>query len=139
SAFDSAGQRCSALRVLCVQEDAADRIVQMLKGAMAEYRLGSPEHIEADIGPVIDEDAKDIIDRHIQEMRQLGRNVFQAARFQHGDVANGTFVVPTLIELESFNELKKEIFGPVLHLVRYKRAELSALLQQINASGYGLT
>ena len=139
SAFDSAGQRCSALRVLCVQEDAADRIVQMLKGAMAEYRLGSPEHIEADIGPVIDEDAKGIIDRHIQEMRQLGRNVFQAARFQHGDVANGTFVVPTLIELESFNELKKEIFGPVLHLVRYKRAELSALLQQINASGYGLT
>lgn len=139
SAFDSAGQRCSALRVLCVQDDVADRVVQMLKGAMAEYRLGSPEHLEADIGPVIDKEAKGLIDRHIQEMRQKGRTVFQAARFQSEDIRNGTFVVPTLIELESFDELKKEIFGPVLHLVRYKRAELGNLLAQINASGYGLT
>ena len=139
SAFDSAGQRCSALRVLCVQDDVADRVVQMLKGAMAEYRLGSPEHLEIDIGPVIDQEAKDVIDRHIQAMRQKGRGVFQAARFQSEDVRKGTFVVPTLIELESFGELVKEIFGPVLHLVRYKRSELPNLLEQINASGYGLT
>ena len=139
SAFDSAGQRCSALRVLCVQEDAADRLVEMLKGAMGEYRVGSPEHLETDIGPVIDQEAKGIIDRHIHDMRQRGRNVFQAGRFAPEDLRNGTFVAPTLIELESFDELKKEIFGPVLHLVRYKRAELSGLLEQINASGYGLT
>ena len=139
SAFDSAGQRCSALRVLCVQEDVADRLIQMLKGAMAEYRLGSPEHLEADIGPVIDSEAKGVIDRHISEMRQRGRNVFQAARFESEDIRHGTFVIPTLIELNSFDELQKEIFGPVLHLVRYKRSELASLLDQINASGYGLT
>ena len=139
SAFDSAGQRCSALRVLCVQDDVADRLIQMLKGAMGEYRLGSPEHLESDIGPVIDSEAKGIIDRHINEMRQRGRDVFQAARFEAGDIRNGTFIVPTLIELTSFEELQKEIFGPVLHLVRYKRSELAGLLDQITASGYGLT
>ncbi|MGK9066575.1 trifunctional transcriptional regulator/proline dehydrogenase/L-glutamate gamma-semialdehyde dehydrogenase [Stutzerimonas chloritidismutans] len=139
SAFDSAGQRCSALRVLCVQEDAADRLIQMLKGAMAEYRLGSPEHLATDIGPVIDSEAKGIIEQHINEMRQRGRNVFQAARFQASDIDKGTFVVPTIIELDSFDELKKEVFGPVLHLVRFKRSNLSGLLDQINASGYGLT
>ncbi|MDF3935524.1 trifunctional transcriptional regulator/proline dehydrogenase/L-glutamate gamma-semialdehyde dehydrogenase [Pseudomonas citronellolis] len=139
SAFDSAGQRCSALRVLCVQADVADRVVQMLKGAMAEYAIGSPEHLNVDIGPVIDAEAKGNIDRHIQAMRDKGRKVFQAARV-HGDaLKRGTFVVPTLIELESFDELKREIFGPVLHLVRYERSDLEQLLAQINASGYGLT
>ena len=139
SAFDSAGQRCSALRVLCVQADVADRVVQMLKGAMAEYTIGSPEHLNVDIGPVIDAEAKGNIDRHIQAMRDKGRKVFQAARVNGDALKRGTFVVPTLIELDSFDELKREIFGPVLHLVRYERSDLDQLLAQINASGYGLT
>lgn len=139
SAFDSAGQRCSALRVLCVQEDAADRVIAMLKGAMAEYRVGSPERLHTDIGPVIDDEAKGNIDKHIQVMRDKGRKVFQSARVDADEIKRGTFVVPTLIELDSFSELKREIFGPVLHVVRYQRAELDQLLQQINESGYGLT
>ncbi|PJI47906.1 MAG: trifunctional transcriptional regulator/proline dehydrogenase/L-glutamate gamma-semialdehyde dehydrogenase [Pseudomonas sp.] len=139
SAFDSAGQRCSALRVLCVQEDAADRVVQMLKGAMAEYRVGAPERLHTDIGPVIDEEAKGNIDKHIQTMRDKGRKVFQSARLDAEEIKRGTFVVPTLIELDSFSELKREIFGPVLHVVRYQRADLDQLLAQINESGYGLT
>ena len=139
SAFDSAGQRCSALRVLCVQDDVADRVVAMLKGAMAEYRIGSPERLNTDIGPVIDAEAKAGIEAHIAAMREKGRKVFQAARADGEEVRQGTFVLPTLIELDSFDELKREIFGPVLHLVRYQRAELGNLLQQINDSGYGLT
>ncbi|WP_374439175.1 trifunctional transcriptional regulator/proline dehydrogenase/L-glutamate gamma-semialdehyde dehydrogenase [Pseudomonas panipatensis] len=139
SAFDSAGQRCSALRVLCVQADVADRVVAMLKGAMSEYNLGSPERLHTDIGPVIDADAKAGIEQHIQTMRDKGRKVFQGARSNAEEIKRGTFVVPALIELDSFDELKREIFGPVLHLVRYERADLDKLLQQINDSGYGLT
>jgi RHH-type proline utilization regulon transcriptional repressor/proline dehydrogenase/delta 1-pyrroline-5-carboxylate dehydrogenase len=139
SAFDSAGQRCSALRVLCVQDDVADRVITMLKGAMAEYALGNPERLNTDIGPVIDEEAKGNIDRHIEKMRGKGRKVHQLARVKGEQIKHGTFVVPTLIELESFDELEREVFGPVLHVVRYNRAELDALLQQINDSGYGLT
>jgi len=139
SAFDSAGQRCSALRVLCVQEDVADRVLAMLKGAMAEYRLGNPERLSTDIGPVIDDEAKGNIERHIQAMRDKGRKVHQLSRARGEEIKRGTFVMPTLIELDSFDELKREIFGPVLHLVRYRRDELAGLLEQINASGYGLT
>ncbi|MCY1280117.1 Bifunctional protein PutA [compost metagenome] len=139
SAFDSAGQRCSALRVLCVQEDVADRVVEMLKGAMAECRIGNPEHLNVDIGPVIDAEAKANIDKHIQAMRSKGRNVFQVARAEGDVMQRGTFVMPTLIELESLDDLEREIFGPVLHLLRYKREDMDALLDQINGTGYGLT
>jgi RHH-type proline utilization regulon transcriptional repressor/proline dehydrogenase/delta 1-pyrroline-5-carboxylate dehydrogenase len=139
SAFDSAGQRCSALRVLCLQEDSADRVVEMLKGAMAEARLGNPERLKVDIGPVIDAEAKAGIEKHIQGMRDKGRTVYQMALADSDEIRRGTFVMPTLIELESFDELQREIFGPVLHVVRYKRRELDQLIAQINASGYGLT
>ncbi|MBX8544611.1 trifunctional transcriptional regulator/proline dehydrogenase/L-glutamate gamma-semialdehyde dehydrogenase [Pseudomonas cichorii] len=139
SAFDSAGQRCSALRVLCLQEDSADRVIEMLKGAMAENRLGNPEHLSVDIGPVIDAEAKAGIEKHIQGMRDKGRQVYQVAIANSADLKRGTYVMPTLIELESFDELQREIFGPVLHVVRYKRKELDQLIGQINASGYGLT
>ena len=139
SAFDSAGQRCSALRVLCVQDDVADRVLTMLKGAMAEYSLGNPERLNTDIGPVIDAEAKAGIDTHIAKLREKGRKVTQLARVNADDIKRGTFVVPTLIELDSFDEMKREIFGPVLHVVRYARADLRKLLQQINDSGYGLT
>ncbi|HHR6128805.1 TPA: trifunctional transcriptional regulator/proline dehydrogenase/L-glutamate gamma-semialdehyde dehydrogenase [Providencia alcalifaciens] len=142
SAFDSAGQRCSALRILCVQEDVADRTLRMLKGAMEECRMGNPEHISTDIGPVIDSEAKDNIDQHIQQMRSKGKTVFQAVFADSQDQqeqAEGTYVKPTLIELDNIGELKKEIFGPVLHVVRFKRDELEQLVDQINAAGYGLT
>ncbi|WP_434666023.1 trifunctional transcriptional regulator/proline dehydrogenase/L-glutamate gamma-semialdehyde dehydrogenase [Aeromonas sp. NJAU223] len=139
SAFDSAGQRCSALRVLCVQDDVADRVIRMLKGAMAEYKVGNPEHLATDIGPVIDVEAKANIERHIKTMTDKGRKVHQIARAQGADYSRGTFVLPTLIELDSLDELGREVFGPVLHLVRYPRAKLGELLSQINGSGYGLT
>src|SRR5205085_2079085 len=140
SAFDSAGQRCSALRVLCVQEDGADRIVAMLEGAMAEHRIGRPESLAVDVGPVIDEEACAGIEKHIAQMRARGRRVTQRARADAGEeTARGTFVVPTLIELDRIDELEREVFGPVLHLVRYPRRDLAATIAQINATGYGLT
>jgi RHH-type proline utilization regulon transcriptional repressor/proline dehydrogenase/delta 1-pyrroline-5-carboxylate dehydrogenase len=137
SAYDSAGQRCSALRVLCVQEDNADRVLEMLRGAMAELRIGNPDHLSTDVGPVIDGEAREGIQRHIDGMRSAGKTVTQldlppACR-------HGTFVAPTLIEIGSVRELKREVFGPVLHVVRYKRDQLDALLDDINATGYGLT
>ena len=139
SAFDSAGQRCSALRVLCVQEDAADRVLEMLLGAMAELRVGDPARLATDVGPVIDEEAKANIDRHIEEMRGKGRRVHEVAGHSDYPLDAGTFVLPTLIEIDSLSELKREVFGPVLHFVRYKREELDGLLGQINGTGYGLT
>lgn len=142
SAFDSAGQRCSALRLLCVQEDAAEHTLKMLRGAMAECRMGNPERLSTDIGPVIDAEAKENIERHIQAMRAKGLTVYQAVQENLQDSKEwtlGTFVKPTLIELNSIDELDKEIFGPVLHVVRYTRSSLPQLIEQINASGYGLT
>ena len=139
SAFDSAGQRCSALRVLCVQEEAADKVVAMLKGAMAEARIGDPSELPVDVGPVIDAEARDQIERHIARMRDKGRAVFRAARGGDDATAHGTFVVPTLIELDHLGELEREIFGPVLHLIRYRRRDLGRMIGQIDATGYGLT
>ncbi|GGJ96136.1 trifunctional transcriptional regulator/proline dehydrogenase/L-glutamate gamma-semialdehyde dehydrogenase [Pseudomonas matsuisoli] len=139
SAFDSAGQRCSALRVLCVQEDVADRVITMLKGAMAEYRLGNPEHLAVDIGPVIDAEAQANIEAHIKGLRDKGRTVHQLSRVSKAEVGRGTFVVPTLIELDNFDDLKREVFGPVLHVVRFARKDLKSLMDQINGTGYGLT
>ena len=142
SAFDSAGQRCSALRVLCVQREAADRVIAMLEGAMRELRLGAPDALATDVGPVIDAEARQAIQRHVDAMRLKGRRVVQASL----DVAplreatrHGTFVPPTLIEIESMDELTREVFGPVLHVLRYDRDALPALMDAINATGYGLT
>ena len=137
SAFDSAGQRCSALRVLCLQEDVADRVLKMLKGAMRELAVGNPDRLATDVGPVIDADAKRGIERHIEAMRAKGHPVFQfdlPAGSHHG-----TFVPPTLIELDSIAELEREVFGPVLHVVRYKRSALESVLKTIKETGYGLT
>ena len=139
SAFDSAGQRCSALRVLCVQQEVADRVIDMLKGAMAEQRIGSPATLAVDIGPVIDVESQARIERHIAAMRASGHPVFQHAREADGATANGTFVQPALIELKHLSELHGEVFGPVLHVLRYQRRDIAALIQQINATGYGLT
>ncbi|QDQ85814.1 trifunctional transcriptional regulator/proline dehydrogenase/L-glutamate gamma-semialdehyde dehydrogenase [Paraburkholderia megapolitana] len=137
SSFDSAGQRCSALRVLCLQDDVADRTLDMLTGAMRELAVGNPDRLSVDVGPVIDAEAKRGIDAHIAAMRDKGRKVVQLSMPDGG--THGTFVPPTLIELDSIDELKREVFGPVLHVVRYRRSALDKLLEQIRATGYGLT
>ncbi len=137
SSFDSAGQRCSALRVLCLQDDVAERTLEMLTGAMKELALGNPDRLSTDVGPVIDAEAKRGIDAHIATMREKGRKVLQMAA--PDGCQHGTFVPPTLIELDSLDELKREVFGPVLHVVRYRRSQLDKLLEQIRATGYGLT
>ncbi|HHG0470851.1 TPA: trifunctional transcriptional regulator/proline dehydrogenase/L-glutamate gamma-semialdehyde dehydrogenase [Proteus mirabilis] len=141
SAYDSAGQRCSALRILCIQEEVADSTIEMLKGAMAQAIIGDPSLLSTDIGPVIDKEAKAGIEKHIQTMRTAGFDVYQATYNQLAKQAenNSTFVPPTLIELDKISSLKKEIFGPVLHVVRYSSQDLPALLDEINATGYGLT
>lgn len=137
SSFDSAGQRCSALRVLCLQDDVADRTLTMLKGAMHELALGNPDRLSTDVGPVIDGEAKQTIDAHVAAMKDKGHAVTQLP--MPDACAHGTFVPPTLIEIGSIDELKREVFGPVLHVVRYRRSQLDKLLEQIRATGYGLT
>ena len=139
SAFDSAGQRCSALRVLCVQEEVADRLIAMVRGAMAEANVGDPALLHTDVGPVIDAGARRGIEEHIEAMRAKGRKVHRLGRYARGTIEGGTYVVPALIELESIAELEKEIFGPVLHVVRFSRRNLMTTLDQVNATGYGLT
>ncbi|RPE66709.1 L-proline dehydrogenase /delta-1-pyrroline-5-carboxylate dehydrogenase [Tibeticola sediminis] len=140
SAFDSAGQRCSALRVLCVQEEVADTVLTMLRGAMAALRLGSPEALSTDVGPVIDAEARSGIERHIDEMRRRGHPVWQdPAGVAAARALPGHYVPPTLIEIERIEELEREVFGPVLHILRYPREALDALLEAIHSRGYGLT
>ena len=136
SAFRSAGQRCSALRVLCIQEDVADRILDMVAGATRELRLGDPRDPATHVGPVIDADAKDKLDRWITAMETRGAVLFQLpAALPSG----GTYVAPAIVELDSARELKEEVFGPVLHVVRWRADELDALLDDIAANGTALT
>jgi RHH-type proline utilization regulon transcriptional repressor/proline dehydrogenase/delta 1-pyrroline-5-carboxylate dehydrogenase len=137
SAFDSAGQRCSALRLLCIQEDSADTVLTMLRGAMRELSVGNPDHLSVDVGPVIDAEARANIEGHIREMRDGGHEVDQIALSPA--CRHGQFVAPTLIEIGSPRDLQREIFGPVLHVVRYRRDRLDALIDDINLTGYGLT
>lgn len=137
SAFDSAGQRCSALRVLCLQEDIADRTLDMLRGALAELAIGSTDRLSIDVGPVISARAQGEIDKHIAAMRGRGHRVEQLAL--DAGAENGTFVAPTIIELPTIAELEQEVFGPVLHVVRFDGDKLDALIADINATGYGLT
>ncbi len=137
SAFDSAGQRCSALRVLCLQDDVADRVLTMLKGALHELDIGRTDRLAVDVGPVITAEAKGIIEKHIEAMRGLGAKVEQIAL--PSATAEGTFVAPTIIELKKLSDLKREVFGPVLHVLRYERDDLDRLIDDINATGYGLT
>jgi len=138
SAFDSAGQRCSALRVLFLQEDIADKTIKMLKGAMQELRVGSPDRLATDIGPVIDAEAQRNLLAHIERTRATARSHF-ALELPSSVTEFGTFVAPTVLEIASLAELKQEVFGPVLHIVRYRRADLPSVIDQINATGYGLT
>jgi RHH-type proline utilization regulon transcriptional repressor/proline dehydrogenase/delta 1-pyrroline-5-carboxylate dehydrogenase len=137
SAFDSAGQRCSALRVLCLQEDVADRMLAMLKGAIMELRIGRPDALNVDVGPVITRDAKAMLEKHVAEMKRGGAHVEQLPL--PASTVNGTFVAPTIIKISDIAQLQREVFGPVLHVIRYRREQVDALVDAINATGYGLT
>jgi RHH-type transcriptional regulator, proline utilization regulon repressor / proline dehydrogenase / delta 1-pyrroline-5-carboxylate dehydrogenase len=137
SAFDSAGQRCSALRILCLQEDIAERQLAMLKGALAELSVGNIDCIKTDIGPVISAEAKATIEAHIERMRGLGCAIHQVAI--PSTTASGTFVAPTIIEVDSLEQIGREVFGPVLHVLRWKRDQLDGVIDAINRTGYGLT
>ncbi len=134
SAFQSAGQRCSALRVLYVQEDVADKVLHMLKGAMKELSMGDPWDLATDVGPVIDEAARKGIQDHIDTALADGR-ILHAMTPPNA----GTFVAPTVIRINGIAELEREIFGPVLHVATYKARDLDKIIADINATGYGLT
>ncbi len=137
SAFDSAGQRCSALRLLCVQEEAADRVLAMLRGALAELRVGNPARLDTDVGPVISDAAREGILGHVAAMRAAGHPVHAAPLPPECEA--GTFVAPTVIEVGAVSDLKQEVFGPVLHVLRVPRDQLDAAVDAVNATGYGLT
>ena len=137
SAYDSAGQRCSALRLLCLQEDSADHVLHMLRGAMQELRVGNPDQLATDVGPVIDAQAQADIESYIDHMRSLGHTVTRLEL--PPECRHGHFVAPTLIEVDKVQDLQREVFGPVLHVLRYARSDLDALLQDINSLGFGLT
>ncbi|MBI2381977.1 MAG: bifunctional proline dehydrogenase/L-glutamate gamma-semialdehyde dehydrogenase PutA [Gammaproteobacteria bacterium] len=138
SAFTSAGQRCSALRVLFLQEEIAERVIDLLKGAMGLLKLGNPLELATDVGPVIDQAAKRELEAHCEALTAAGYKLVFQTPAQDG-LADGSFVLPTAFEIKSIHELKQENFGPVLHIVRFKSGELDRVIQSINDYGYGLT
>ncbi|MBV9563287.1 MAG: bifunctional proline dehydrogenase/L-glutamate gamma-semialdehyde dehydrogenase PutA [Bradyrhizobium sp.] len=133
SAFRSAGQRCSALRLLFVQDDVADRMIEMIAGAARELKLGDPRDVATHVGPVIDAEAKAKLDAHVARMRREAKVHFA------GTAPPGNYVAPHIFELTSADQLRAEIFGPILHVVRYGADRLEAVLRAIDATGYGLT
>ena len=136
SAFRSAGQRCSALRLLCLQDDVAERMLDMIIGAARELKVGDPRQIATHVGPVIDLDAKAKLDNWIAANERAGRLRFHAAA---APPSGGNYVVPTIIELDRALDLKQEIFGPVLHVARFGAGQLEALVDDIAANGTALT
>ena len=137
SAFNSAGQRCSALRVLCLQEEIAPRVIELLAGHMAELTIGDPALLSTDIGPVIDDAARRMLNDHINKISKLGKVV---ARIEiPAGLGDGSYVSPLAVEIPAIDVLDKEVFGPVLHIVRYQAAELDQLIDAINRTGFGLT
>jgi RHH-type proline utilization regulon transcriptional repressor/proline dehydrogenase/delta 1-pyrroline-5-carboxylate dehydrogenase len=136
SAFRSAGQRCSALRLLCVQDDVADRVLEMIAGAANELALGDPRDPAIQVGPVIDQDAKQRLDRWLAD--NAGRVTF---RWDTGRALppRGLYVPPAMIALDRAADLKEEVFGPILHVVRWRANALEKLIDEIAANGYALT
>ncbi|MGH8136276.1 MAG: L-glutamate gamma-semialdehyde dehydrogenase, partial [Steroidobacteraceae bacterium] len=137
SAFNSAGQRCSALRVLCVQQDIADRVLELLAGAMDELAIGNPALLSTDVGPVIDAASLATLEEH-------ARAITAGTRWQHrarlpAGLPRGHYFAPLAVEIESIARLEREVFGPVLHVVRFAANGIDEIVDQINGSGYGLT
>ncbi|MGB1580237.1 MAG: L-glutamate gamma-semialdehyde dehydrogenase, partial [Nevskiales bacterium] len=137
SAFDSAGQRCSALRILCVQEDIADDIEAMLAGAMAELRIGDPALLPSDVGPLIDAAARTRIQRQLRKLRGKARLIAEAALTE--ETANGYFLAPQAWAIDDLKQVPNEVFGPVLHVLRYRAEDFENLIDAINATGFALT
>jgi RHH-type proline utilization regulon transcriptional repressor/proline dehydrogenase/delta 1-pyrroline-5-carboxylate dehydrogenase len=137
SAFDSAGQRCSAARVLFVQEDIADKVITMLKGAMDELVVGDPGRLSTDVGPVIDEPSRAFLVEHSARMDREAKKINEA-KLEAGS-EEGTFFAPRAYEIPALSLLTQEVFGPVLHVLRWKGSELDKVIDAINATGFGLT
>lgn len=138
SAFGSAGQRCSALRVLLVQDEIADEMITLIEGAMAELKLGRPGLLSTDVGPVIDKDAHAMLEAHIEKMKK-DATFIAASKLTDEQKEAGHFIAPHAFEIDRLNMLEKEVFGPVLHVLRYKAGDFEKLPAMINATGYGLT
>jgi RHH-type proline utilization regulon transcriptional repressor/proline dehydrogenase/delta 1-pyrroline-5-carboxylate dehydrogenase len=137
SAFQSAGQRCSALRVLFVQEDVADQMIAMIAGAMRALKVGDPSDLATDVGPVIDEGAKKALDDHLKWLDKNAKRI--CVLEQPKAAAHGCFVVPAFYEISSLSQLNRENFGPILHVARFDGERLGEVVDAINATGYGLT
>jgi RHH-type proline utilization regulon transcriptional repressor/proline dehydrogenase/delta 1-pyrroline-5-carboxylate dehydrogenase len=137
SAFRSAGQRCSALRVLCVQDDIAPRVLEMLAGAMLELQVGDPGQLATDVGPVIDESARQRLEEHATRMSREARLIQRVALAE--DLARGCFFAPQAFEIDGIGRLEGEVFGPILHVVRFAGDRLDEAIDAINGTGYGLT
>lgn len=137
SAFGSAGQRCSALRVLFVQEEVYPRTVELLKGAMAELVVGDPRWLSTDVGPVIDNEALTVQKNHVDAMKKRFEVLYQCPLDESTDA--GYFMPPTAIAIDNISALEGEIFGPVLHVIKFRKNELDKVIEQINQTGYGLT
>jgi RHH-type proline utilization regulon transcriptional repressor/proline dehydrogenase/delta 1-pyrroline-5-carboxylate dehydrogenase len=137
SAFMSAGQRCSALRLLFLQEEIADTVIEIIAGAMDELVIGDPSNLKTDVGPVITPAAQEGLNRHVERMRREAR-ILKACRLDESH-AHGSFVAPHLIELPSAEQLAREEFGPLLHVVRYRSQDIQKVLASICATHYGLT
>lgn len=138
SGFQSAGQRCSALRVLFLQEDIADKVIHMLKGAMAELHVGDPSQLSTDIGPVIDEKALGALQSHVEYLKTNGTLHYQCKGPDMGDIGH-YFFVPRLYEIKDLSVLKEEVFGPCVHIIRFKGTQIDNVIDQINGTGFGLT
>jgi RHH-type proline utilization regulon transcriptional repressor/proline dehydrogenase/delta 1-pyrroline-5-carboxylate dehydrogenase len=134
SAFDSSGQRCSALRVLCIQDEIYDDLLEMIKGNMQELKIGNPENLDTDIGPIINLTSKRKLNEYIEDSIKNGFNVYQSQ-----PITMERFVSPTIIEINKLHDLSEEQFGPILHIIKFKSSEVSDLISDINNSGYGLT
>jgi RHH-type proline utilization regulon transcriptional repressor/proline dehydrogenase/delta 1-pyrroline-5-carboxylate dehydrogenase len=137
SAFQSAGQRCSALRVLFVQDDVADSMLEMIAGAMRELTVGDPADLRTDVGPVIDDGARAALQAHLDDLKSKGRLLEEIEL--PATTGNGHFIKPSMYEIGSLAELDREHFGPVLHVVRWKSGQLDKVIGAINSTGYGLT
>ena len=137
SAFLSAGQRCSALRVLFLQEDIADAAIEMIVGAMDELRVGDPRRPETDVGPIISEQAASLLRAHIDALTAKGQLIHAASLSD--ECVNGTFISPSLFEIAAIDELQEEHFGPILHIVRFKESDFDNVLRSISDTGFGLT
>jgi RHH-type proline utilization regulon transcriptional repressor/proline dehydrogenase/delta 1-pyrroline-5-carboxylate dehydrogenase len=137
SAFNSAGQRCSALRLLCVQQEIEPRTLDLLKGYMEELTIGDPRHLHTDVGPCIDDPSRKILAAHVERMSREQKVVHRCSLSD--EHARGTFFAPTLVEIDDVSALTEEQFGPVLHVVKFRSRHLDKMVQAVNGTGFGLT